>query len=97
MTREELDQQIVEKKFAQLSVADSTAILHSFNAQGICIPANIGSRADRLLQLNLAKKITQLPEGMKLESSLGYFLKLTNFGVLMRRKLETNLEPKCPF
>lgn len=89
MTKEEMDRQIVEKKLAQLSVADGNAILNSFDAHGICIPANIGSTADKLLQLNLVKKITTLP----VVSSLGYFLQLNNFGQLVKKKLEL----KCPF
>lgn len=81
MTKEELDRQIVEKKFAQLSVADGAAIMNAFT-NGYTTPSSISEASIKsLLKLNLIRKTAP------------NHYELTNFGTMMRKKLE----PKCPF
>ena len=92
MTKEELDRQIVEKKLAELNVAEGAALL-KFNAQNIAIPETLGETAEKFLKMNLAKK-TKIP-GV-LSPRCGYFLKLTHFGLMVKGKL-VKTEPKCPF
>lgn len=89
MTKEEMDRKIVEKKFAQLSVADCAAIM-SFNlhirSKHVVMAAQVPI-AEKLLKLNLAKRITYLPDGTKLGE--GFFLQLTSFGEMIRKEIET--------
>lgn len=76
MTKEELDRQIVEKKFAQLSVADGGAILNAFTngyATRSCISE---SSIKSLLGLNLIRQTSP------------FHYVLTNFGMMVKKKLE---------
>lgn len=94
MTKEELDRQIVDKKINEMSVLDGQIIFAHFmdgHASSMIIPQVV---IDNLLKLNLVSKVNSYkrmdfatwvdiavaPEG-------GYFLKLTKFGQLVRKKL----------
>jgi hypothetical protein len=80
MEAHELTQRIIEKKFAQLSVADGAAILNSFTS-GYATSSSISEASIKsLLELHLIRKTSP------------YHYVLTNFGQLVKKKLEP-----CPF
>jgi len=95
MTKEELDRQIVDKKINEMSILDGQIIHAHFmdgHASSLIIPQVV---IDNLLKLNLVSKVnsykridyTTWVETVSVAPEGGYFLKLTKFGQLVRKKL----------